>query len=109
LLRPPGSTRDFNEEVARAIHATLSEILGEHSLRALYGYLKDHYDIGSEEIPYRLPAVIRVLEEMFGAVGATAIGSDVAKKLYGNLGLRFIERSNHTLEDYLKDALKLLQ
>jgi hypothetical protein len=55
------SRKDFNQEVARAIDAAFSEILGEHTLRALYGHLKDHYNIASDEIPYHLPTIIRVL------------------------------------------------
>jgi hypothetical protein len=101
------SRRDFNEEVTRAIDATLSEIMGEHK-KVVYMHLKDLYDIGPGEMPDRLPTIIRVLEEMFGVVGTIAIGSDVAKKLYSQLGLKFVERSNFTLKDYMEEALKLL-
>jgi hypothetical protein len=102
------SRRDFNEEVTRAIDATLSEIMGEHK-KVVYMHLKDHYDIGPGEMPDRLPTIIRVLGEMFGVVGTIAIGSDVAKKLYSRLKLRFVEHSNYTLEDYMREAQKLLQ
>jgi len=74
----------------------------------LYRHLKDHYDIGSDEMPYRLPTIIRVLEEMFGVGGTKAIGSDVAKKLYSQLGLGFVAHSNYTLEDYIREAMKML-
>jgi hypothetical protein len=102
------SRKDFNAEVTRAIDAALSEILGERVLVVLYRYLKDHHDIRPDEICYRLPTIIEVLEKMFGAVGTKAIGSDVAKKLYGQLGLRFVERSNYSLKGYIEEALKLL-
>ena len=101
------SRRDFNEEVTRAIDATLSEIMGDNK-KVVYMHLKDHYDIGPREMPYRLPTIIRVLEEMFGVVGTIAIGSDVAKKLYSQLGLRFIEHSNYSLKDYMEEVLRLL-
>jgi hypothetical protein len=104
----PSSRRDFNREVANAIDAALYEILGQTTLEVLYGHLKDHYCIGSDEIPCHLPTVIKVLEKMFGAVGTKAIGSDVARKLYAQLGLRFVERSNYSLKDYIEEALKLL-
>jgi len=99
------SRRDFSQEVARAINDTLSEILGEHALEVLHGHLEDRYDIRSDEMPCRLPTVIQVLEEMFGALGTKAIGSDVAKKLYSQLGLRFVAHSNYTLEDYMEEAV----
>ena len=51
MLRPLGSRRDFNEEVARAIDATLSEILGEHALGALYRYLKDALKLSTLQWP----------------------------------------------------------
>jgi hypothetical protein len=108
LDKAPSIRKDFNAEVASAIGATLSEILGERVLVLLYKWLKDHYDIGSDEIPHRLPTVIQVLEEMFGAVGARAIGPDVAKRLYSQLGLSFVERSNWTLENYIEEALRSL-
>ena len=104
----PSSRRGFNAEVASAIEAALSEILGERVLVVLYRQLKDRYDIDADEIPYHLPTVIRVLEEMFGAVGTRSIGSDVAKRLYNQLGLAFVERSNYTLNDYIEEALKSL-
>ena len=97
----PSSRKDFNAEVTRAIDAALSEILGERVLVVMYRHLKDHYDIDADEIPYHLTTIIRVLEEMFGAVGIKAIGSDVAKRLYSQLGLRFVERSNYTLNNYI--------
>jgi hypothetical protein len=95
-------------EVARAIDTALSQIMGQPLLEAIYKHLKHHYDISSEEIPYHLPTIIRVLEEIFGAVGTKAIGSDVAKKLYNQLGLEFAEHSNYTLNDYIEEALKSL-
>jgi hypothetical protein len=107
-LQPLASNGDFKEEVTRAIDVTLSEILGERGLGVLYRYLKDRYDIRLEEMPYQLPIVIRALEEIFGVVGSTAIGSDIAKKLYSQLGLRFVECSNYTIEDYIEDALFLI-
>jgi hypothetical protein len=100
--------RDFNEEVVRAIDAALSEILGKPTLEVLYKHLKEQCGIGSDQMPYRLPTIIRVLEEIFGAVGASSIGSDVAKKLYNQLGLTFVEHSNYSLEDYVEEARKLL-
>jgi hypothetical protein len=104
----PSSRKDFNAEVTRAIDAALSEILGERVLVVMYRHLKDHYDIDADEIPYHLTTIIRVLEEMFGAVGTRAIGSDVAKKLYNQVGLRFVERANYSLNDYIEEILKLL-
>jgi hypothetical protein len=107
LLHPLASRRDFNEEVARAIDATLREKLGELTSRVLCRYLKDEYDIGPDEMPSRLPIVTRIFEEMFGVFGTKVIGSDVAKKLYSQLGIRFVTHWNYSLEDYVEEALKL--
>jgi hypothetical protein len=108
LDKASSARKDFNEEVASAIDVTLSEVLGERVLVLLYKWLKDHYDISPDEIPHRLPTVIQVLEEVFGVVGARAIGPGVAKRLYSQLGLRFVERSNWTLENYIEEALRSL-
>ena len=82
MLQPLSFTKNFNEEVAKAIAAAISETLGEHTLEVFYDRLKDRYDVGPDAIPYQLPTVIRVLEEMFGVIETKAIGVDVAKKLY---------------------------
>lgn len=42
-------------------------------------------------------------------VGTKAIGSDVAKKLYSQLGLRFVEHSNYALNDYIEQSLNRFQ
>ena len=108
MLKPLDFTKNFNEEVAKAIDTTLSEILGEHVVEVLYYHLKDRYGVVLDEIPYRLPTVIRVLEEMFGVTGTKAIGVDVAKKLYSQLGIKFYAHLNYTFQDYIDEVQKIL-
>jgi len=105
LLRT--SRRDFNEEVTRAIDAALLNTVGENVSRVLYNHLKDQYGIGRDEVPYRLPTIYPIMETMFELYGAKSVGSVIAKKLYSQLGLRFVEHSNYTVQDYIEEALKL--
>lgn len=74
----------------------------------LHKHLKDDYDIEPDEMPYQLSTILRDLEEVFGVLVVKSIGSDIAKRLYNQLGLRFVTRSNYTFEDYIEEAEKLL-
>ncbi len=105
---PFSSQRDFNQKVLKSIDDLLSELLGRRNLETLYAHLKDHYDIGPDEIPYRLSVLYQVLETKFDVIGAKTIGDDVARKLYGRLNLTFVQTPNYALEDYIEQAKKTL-
>ena len=58
-----------------------------------------------EEIPERLEAFHEVLESSLGA-GVRVVERQIAEKLYGRLGLKFIGRESWTLVNYVDDAKK---
>lgn len=101
-------TADFTGQIVLAIDDTVRELLGQKILDALHQHVKTHYDIGPEELPYRLDTLYDVLENVFGVFGAKTIGHQVAKNLYVRLGLRFEDTENYTLHDYIEQAKRTL-
>jgi hypothetical protein len=101
-------TKEFNNEVKRAIDGAIYGIVGQDVLRALYEHLKEHYDVTPDEVPYRLDTVFETLEQTFGVKGARTISRAISKRLYYRLNLQFVETENFRLQDYLEQAKKQL-
>lgn len=102
------SATEFNDEVKRAIDDTISTIVGQQVLKALYNHLKEHYDVTADEIPRRLDTLFNALEKTFGFKGALTLSRAIARRAYARMGLRFIELPDYRLQDYLEQAKKQL-
>ncbi len=102
------SGTEFNNEVKRAIDDTISSVVGQQVLKAVYDHLKDHYGITGDEVPYRLATLFDTLEQTFGFKGALTLSRVIARRVYAKMGLRFIELPNYRLQDYLEQAKKQL-
>ena len=98
------TTKEFNEEVKAAIDDAISTLLGPQVVKALYVHLKEHYDITSDELPYRLDTLFDALEKTFGVKGALTIGQVIANAILCPNGLAIQEIGNYKLQDYLEDA-----
>jgi uncharacterized membrane protein len=98
------STGPFNDQVKLAIDDAISTILGQQVLKAFYAYLNAHYDITSDEIPYRLDTLFHALEKVFGVNGASTLTRVITRRAYARMGLQFSEIRGYTLQDYLQDA-----
>lgn len=96
--------KEFNDEVKLAIDDAISAVIGQQVLKALYVHLKEHYDIASDELPYRLDTLFEALQKTFGVKGAFTLGRVIARRFYARMGLQFAELGNHKLQDYLEDA-----
>lgn len=100
----PKASKRFDSAVLIAIHDGLL-VLGEKVRHVIYYYLETHYQVKHEEIPGRLEAFHKALQDIFGA-GTETVEKVIAKNLYSSLELSFIEHKNWTLADYVKDAEK---
>jgi hypothetical protein len=94
--------RSFNEIVCQAIDQTLEELLGPKAVEAIYVLLNRKFGVDRNELPYRVPTIRFILEDMFGVKGMHVIERKVAKNLYDRLLLPFNDEQGLTLEDYLK-------
>jgi hypothetical protein len=102
------SIKEFNDEVKRAIDGGISDIVGKNVVESLYKHLKEHYDIVPDEIPYRTDTLFETLEHTFGMAGARTLSRAIARRVYAQMGLPFIEPPDYRLQDYLEDAKKQL-
>jgi hypothetical protein len=98
---------DFNSTLVRSLEEVISDVLGTRVLPPFLKYLATHYDITTEEIPYRFETVLDTLEELFG-VGGRTLGKLVVKRFYTKLGLEFTE-PNRPLIQYVARAKMMLQ
>jgi hypothetical protein len=101
-------SKEFNDEVKRAIDGTIYGILGEQVLRTLYNYLRTSYDITPDEIPYRLDSLFETLERTFGVAGARTLSREIAKRVYYRYNIDFVTIDGHKLQDYLEHAKRVL-
>lgn len=106
VTRPTGKA--FNDEVKLAIDSVISTVVGRQVLKALYDNLKVHYGITENEVPYRLDTMFATLGGVFGVNGALTLGRLIARRVYDQIGLRFVELPDYRLQDYLEQAKKQL-
>ena len=102
-----GAPRNINQELKSAIDKALLDISGTHLLSSFYGHLKDRYDITPDELPYRLETIYTVLDQVFGVKGARTIERHIAKHLCDELGMKFLDTPDCTLEMYVEKAKQL--
>jgi len=77
--------------------------LGEIVRETIYWRIEESYHLKREEIPENLDAFYKALQELLGR-GAEIIRSLIAKDFYGRLDLKFPNRENWTLVDYVRNA-----
>ena len=77
--------------------------MGKDVVGSLY---KQSDDIAPDEIPYRTDTLFETLEHTFGVTGARTLSRAIARRLYSQMGIRFIELPNYRLQDYLEQAKK---
>jgi hypothetical protein len=75
-------------------------IFGEAVRAAIYDCIEERYQIRREEIPDRLEAFHRALEELLGKNWET-VKRLIVENLYSRLDLEFTEQEGWTLADYL--------
>jgi hypothetical protein len=76
---------------------------GEIVRTAIYDRIERSYQLTREEIPEKLEAFRRALEDLLGK-SAKLMEKLIAKNLYSRLGLDFVAHENWTLVDYVNHA-----
>jgi len=94
----------FNETLCGAIDDAIVEVLGRRVLDAMYVMLKVKYDVGRDELPYRLDTLYQILGNAFPIRTAGVIGARIALRFYTRLGLTFHDHEGYTLLDYVQEA-----
>jgi len=94
--------------VTEAFDESIREILGPVVLESLYTSLEKHYDVRSDELPYRLETAHQLLSDLFGFRGSNTLGRQIARRLYKKLNLRFVAYPGFKLTDYIELAKRRL-
>ena len=100
-------SKRFNEILTVTIERTITELLSPHVLAALYKHLQDRYDVGRDELPYRLETMYAVLDQVFGVKAARTIERQIAKRLCAEFNIPFLDAEQGTLEMYVAKAKEL--
>ncbi|MEM2843262.1 MAG: hypothetical protein QXZ53_05225 [Candidatus Bathyarchaeia archaeon] len=90
---------DFNKALLESVDESLSA-LGESVKQAIYWHLKTRYKIDRDEIPLRLKDFVEVLKTVFGE-GANVLFKLIAKNLCLKMGVKFKERADWNLLEYI--------
>lgn len=81
-------------------------ILGESSRKAIFFHLQNTYSLTREDIPSKPEVFVEGLRRIFG-VGAKVIEESIVRSLYIKLGIKYNEKKNADLLDYLNDLRAL--
>ena len=107
-LRQPQLGREFNDVLVESIDETITDLLSQAVVDALYAHLQTIYSISRDEVPYRLDTLFTALEKIFGT-SAQTITKAVAREFYLKLGLEFTGNPSRTLLEYVDEAKMKLQ
>jgi hypothetical protein len=82
-----------------SIAEVLGDLVGERAKQAIYGCL-ERQGLPQHQIPEYLPRFDAFLEDNFGRAGRV-IETQIAKRLYTQLGLELIAVPHYSLTDYV--------
>jgi len=98
-----GGEKDFNDILLKCIHETITSLLSSQVANAIYQGLDARYAVRKDDIPSNLDVLLSAIKETFGP-SSTVIGKAIAKKLYSQLGLEFVDDQTKTLIEYVEQA-----
>ncbi len=94
-------------EVSRVLALALDDGLsvpGKIVRTAIYDRIEKSYGLKREDVPEKLEAFHRALEDLLGEI-AKVMEKLIAKNLYRRLGLNFTEHANWSIVDYVNHAM----
>lgn len=102
-----GSMAESSRLREALLHAVDDGLLapGEIVRKAIYEHLDSAHHVERDEIPEKLEAFHKALEESLGKAGYV-LERLIAKNLYNQLGLSFRGYANWSLIDYVDDVKK---
>jgi hypothetical protein len=95
---------EFDEFLLGSIDDGLVDVLGEQFKETLHKYIEQKFHIATSSLPNRLDVLASALSAVLGDTGGVVMGRAIAKRFYSRLGLRFVQKPNHSLENYVTDA-----
>jgi hypothetical protein len=99
---------NFNEILSHCVKEGLTEALGSVVADALLDQLYENSDLTLEDLPNRVDTFFSILEDAFGHETSLVLSRVIAKRLYANLSLEFVESPTKGLPEYVEEARKKL-
>lgn len=87
-----------------SIDEALREILSDKVKEAFLKYFEASFHVLKGDVPNHIEDFVKALSDIFGPLGSLVLGRAIARRLYLKLDLQFVDESNRTLLDYLKQA-----
>ena len=101
--------KDFNGILASCISTSLAGVLGVPLRDAIYLDLLTRFSVAQEQVPTRIEILLSVLEENFGQAATKAITKDIARKLYSELHIDFVNHPDFfDLGRYVDEARRIV-
>ena len=103
--KPLAIKGDFNRLLVESVKEAIEDALGKDSAELAFRIIEQ--DVTFDKLPNRLPTFYSSLNKIFGKDRAT-MEATIARKLYLNLSLEFIETPNIELARYIEQAITKL-
>jgi hypothetical protein len=100
---------EFDQLLVRSVDGALEDVLGAGFREAFYGYLERSFQTTRATLPNRIDAFLSALSMCLGHTASLVMGRAIAKRLYAELGIRFVQKPGYSLLNYVTDAEHLLQ
>jgi hypothetical protein len=100
---------EFDQLLVRSVDGALEDVLGARFREAFYRYLEQSFQTTRTTLPSRIDTFLSALSTCLGKTASLVMGRAIAKRLYAELGLRFIQKPGYSLLNYVADAEHLLR
>jgi hypothetical protein len=100
---------EFDQVLVRSVDGALEDVLGAGFREAFYRYLEQSFQTTRTTLPSRIDSFLSALSMCLGPTASLVMGRAIAKKLYAELGLRFMQKPGYSLLNYVTDAEHLLR
>jgi len=100
-LRPE---TEFDENLLDSIDEVFADVLGEKFKGSFYKLIEQKYQMARPSLPNRLDVLAYVLSAVLGNSAGVVMGGAISKRFYARLGLRFVQKPDHSLQNYVTDA-----
>lgn len=100
----PGlSANTLDSLLADSMDQVLDELLGRKAKEAIYDYLERNYLIARDDIPRNIEKFFLLTDQVFGK-GSKTIARCIMKRLWEQLGWKFVDVPGFNFSDYLETA-----
>jgi hypothetical protein len=100
---------EFDQLLVHSVDGALEDVLGAGFREAFYGYLEKNFHTTRTALPNRIDAFLSALSMCLGHTASSVMGRAIAKRLYAELGMRFIQKPGYSLLNYVTDVEHLLR